>query len=112
MQNYETALEYANVAAESSGTSYEKFGVYQDSAEAKTNQLIAAFEKLSATAIDSEWIKVAVEGLTGITEAGEKLIDTFGLIPTVLTGISIAMNAMGKNAGKLFMPSYQEKNFN
>ena len=44
MENYAKALEYARTAADSSGNAMERYGVYQDSLEAKTNELTAALE--------------------------------------------------------------------
>ena len=47
MDNFSNALEYSEVAANSAGSSLERYGVYQESIEAKTNELTAAIESLS-----------------------------------------------------------------
>lgn len=112
MQNYDTALEYAQVAADSNGTSLEKYTIVQDGVEARTQKMIASFEDLARTIVDSDWIKTAVSGLTSISEGVKNVVDTFGLLPTVITTASAAMSLLGKNDGGLFMPSYWEMEIN
>ena len=64
MENYGDALNYANVAATSSGTAESKFdAAYLDSIEAKVNALTAAWEQFSSTIIESDFIKGTVDAL-------------------------------------------------
>lgn len=46
MNNYTKALEYQEVALNSNGAAAEKYAIYQESLEAATNELRAAFEDL------------------------------------------------------------------
>ena len=55
LNNYSSALKYSEVAANSAGSAMERYGVYQDSIEAKTNELTAAIEALSTSAISEDW---------------------------------------------------------
>ena len=74
--------------------------------------MIASFEDLARTIVDSDWIKTALSGLTSISEGVKNVVDTFGLLPTVITAASAAMSLLGKNDGGLFMPSYWEMEIN
>ena len=51
MNNYSSALKYSETAANSAGSAMERYGIYQDSIEAKTNELTAAMESLYTSAI-------------------------------------------------------------
>ena len=55
-ENMGKAMQYAETAANSSGTALSKFAVYEESVEAKTNRAAAAFENFSMTLVDSNWI--------------------------------------------------------
>ncbi|MDD4298635.1 MAG: phage tail tape measure protein, partial [Bacilli bacterium] len=85
MQNYGTALKYAETAMNSTGTAMRKFEIYQESIEAKTNKLRTAFELLSTKTLNSGLIKgivdLSTEILTLINNVG-------GLIP-VLTSVGL-----------------------
>jgi hypothetical protein len=56
MSGWSQAQEYAAIAADSTGAAEEKLAVYQESLEAKTNRLTAAFEAFSTTLLDSDFI--------------------------------------------------------
>lgn len=68
MQHYETALEYATVATESSGTATEKYQAVLDGVEGKMNSLTTTFERLSLTVLNAEWLITGIEWLTRIVE--------------------------------------------
>ena len=53
IENMGKAMQYAETAANSSGTALNKFAVYEESVEAKTNRATAAFENFSMTLLDS-----------------------------------------------------------
>lgn len=94
MENYGTALSYAETAASSAGTAVEKFGAYTDSIEGKMNALKAAFEKFSLAFLDSdlvvgviEFFTVIMNGIAGVTS----FIDSIGGLPTVLLAVASAL---------------------
>lgn len=84
MENYGTALGYAETAASSAGTAVEKFGAYTESVEGKLNSLKAAFEEFSMTFLDSELVVGVVEFLTWLIEALDTLVGALGGLNTVL----------------------------
>ena len=88
MNNYGDALKYAETAANSAGSALERYGVYQDSIEAKTNELTAAIESLSTNVISEDLYSGIIEATTGIVE----FIDKTNLLKGTLAGL-VAMGA-------------------
>lgn len=86
MNNYANALNYSEVAANSAGSALERYGVYQDSIEAKTNELTAAIEYLSMNIVSEGLYSGIVEATTGIVE----FLDKTNLLKGALAGV-IAM---------------------
>lgn len=94
MENYGTATKYAEIAANASGTATEKWSAYMDSAEAKTNSVTAALEKLSQSMINSDWIVMGKGVLAWLINGLATITDYLGGLP----GLSaIALAALGKN---------------
>ena len=83
MNNYSSALKYSEVAANSAGSAIERYGVYQDSIEAKTNELTAAIESLSTSAISEDLFA----GIIGATTNMVEFIDKTNLLKGTLAGI-------------------------
>lgn len=85
MENYGKALEYAGVAADSSGTALKKFAAYEDSIEAKANAFTAAMESLTLDTLDSGFVKELID--TGTTIV--KLVEQTGLLKAALLGLGV-----------------------
>lgn len=85
MENYGKALEYAGVAADSSGTALKKFAAYEDSIEAKANAFTAAMESLTLDTLDSGFVKELID--TGTTIV--KLVEQTGLLKSALLGLGV-----------------------
>lgn len=83
MDNWTKALEYSEVATNSAGNALERYGVYQDSIEAKTNELTAAMESLSTNTISEGLYSGIIEATTGIVE----FLDKTNLLKASLTGL-------------------------
>jgi TP901 family phage tail tape measure protein len=83
MDNWVKALEYSEVAADSAGSALERYGVYQDSLEAKTNELTAAMESLFTNTISEDLYSGIIEATTNIVE----LLDKFNLLKASLAGL-------------------------
>ena len=83
MNNYSSALEYSEVAANSAGSALERYGVYQDSIEAKTNELTAAIESLSTNIVSEELYSGIVQATTGLVE----FLDKTNLLKGTLAGL-------------------------
>ena len=77
MQNYSRSIDLATESLNSAGTTMNKYGVYMESIEAATNNMTAAFEKLSTSLIDSGLISSLFEvvaALLDLIEVAQKFI--------------------------------------
>ena len=109
MNNWGNALKYSETAANSAGSALERYGVYQDSIEAKTNQLNASIESLSTNIISEELYSGIIEATTGIVEFLDKTYLLKGTLAGIMAmGVSKAIVSMGvrfitaaKNASQL-----------
>lgn len=79
---YEAALNSAGSAA----AEQEK---RMESLEAKTQQFQAAWQELSMTVLNSDFLKGLVDTGTTILEVLTKIVDTIGVLGTVVTGSGI-----------------------
>lgn len=100
MNNYNKALEYTSIAANSAGTAQEKMANYEESIEAKTKRLIATFEELSSKLLDSDSFKSLIDTGTNFVSVINKVIGKLGLVKTVL--ISIAAIKIADGIGRHF----------
>lgn len=83
----EKALTAAN---ESAGSAAQEQSRWMESLEAKTGQLKAAWQELSQTTLNSDFLKNSIDSLRTLAEYTTKAIDKFGLLPGVLAGSGIA----------------------
>lgn len=79
---YQTAISSAGSAA----AEQEK---WMEGLEAKVEQFKAAWQELSMTVLDSDFLKGLVDAGTSAVEILTKLIDVLGLLPTVLSAAGI-----------------------
>lgn len=85
MENYDKALEYEQIAENSSGTAMEKFeDAYLNSIEAKTKSLQAAFEGLSSNLISRD----TINGILEATQALVEFLDKTSLVKGALAGLA------------------------
>ena len=86
MENYDKALEYEQIALDSSGTAAAKFeDTYLNSIEAKTKSLQAAFEGLSSNLISRD----TINGILEATQALVEFLDKTHLVKCSLAGIAV-----------------------
>ncbi len=90
MENYGTAIGYANSATDSSGTAMEKYGAYTDSLEGRINSLTASFEEFSSTILDSDLVAFFVDVLNGAVNALNAITSFGDGIVTILLIVSAA----------------------
>ena len=89
MENYDNALKYTEISAESSGEAMQKFSEYQDSVAAHTDLFEKAIEDLANTAIDSGLVNWFIDlGTTGV-KALDWIIDKIGVLTPLLGGVGI-----------------------
>lgn len=90
MSNWNTALEYTSVAAGSAGTALDKFAVYEESLEAKTNRATAAFENMAMSLLPSGVIGGFLDFTTQVFNLGAAL----GGLPITITTVVVAVAAL------------------
>ena len=92
-----------NAASNASGTLATANAAYMDSIEARMAQFTAAFEELSNTFINSDFVKGFVSFGTGVVESLTAIIEHLGSIPALITAITAAYTifkgAKGLNSG-------------
>lgn len=94
MENYGAAIDYANIASESSGTATEKFGAYLDGVQGSIDSLTASFESFSITILNSDILSMIFDLFTSIMNAvtsAASVIDKIGGLPTVLLAVASAL---------------------
>lgn len=104
IENYDSAMEYMNVAANSAGNASEKYNAYLDSIAAKTESFKAAFQQLSADVVNSELVKGTLDtgtGILGFLDSVAKKAGALGIIGTGAGITSIVKNIAGKNSDLL-----------
>ena len=95
MNNYNKALEYTSIAANSAGTAQEKMANYEEGIEARTKRLTATFEELSANLLNSDTVKSSLDVVTGIVSVLSTVIGKLGIVKTVLFSIAAIKIADG-----------------
>lgn len=81
MENYGTAMEYMDIAADSAGTASEKYEAYLDSIEAKSQAFQAQFQKFSASIVNSDLVSFTYDAGTGILGFLDAVISKIGVTP-------------------------------
>lgn len=87
MENFDIAQEALNSSLESSGSAMEEYNTYLEGIEAKTNQFKAAFEALSLTVINSDFLKWIIESGTDVITVLDNIIDAFDGVGNALLNI-------------------------
>lgn len=114
MENYDNALKYAEISAESSGEAMQKFSEYQESVAAHTDLFNKAVQDLANTAIDSGLVNwfidlgtTGVKAIDGLVGGFKELTSLFGLLDGstggtlgVLSGL--VMNKLGIGERTMF----------
>lgn len=98
MNNYASALEYSEAATNSAGSALERYEVYQNSIEAKTNELTAAIESLSTNIISEDLYSGIIKATAGIVEFLDKTNLLKGTLAGLVTmGVSKLFVSIGSN---------------
>ena len=95
MKNYDSAKEYMETAAESSGFAMEKFGSYQESLSGKIEGFKNSFQSLSNTFVGSDFLKGIVDAGTGALDILDSLIEKFGVLSSLGAGLGIYQGFQG-----------------
>ena len=97
MQNFDVAREALDTSLTSSGSAMQEHAKWSESLEARLNKLKAAWQGLSQAFLSSDFLKGALDAVIGLVDGITKLIDTFGALPTLLTGFTMFRSAFSNN---------------
>lgn len=86
MENYDRVQKYTDVAANSDGQGEQKFDLYLEGLEAKTNSLKASLESLSSSVISRDLYAGFLDGSKAVVDFTEKT----GLLKGALAGLGTA----------------------
>lgn len=86
MENYDRVQKYTDVAANSKGNGEQKFDLYLEGLEAKTNSLKASLESLSSSVISRDLYAGFLDGTKAVVDFTEKT----GLLKGALAGLGTA----------------------
>lgn len=103
MEHYDDAMKYAEAASDSAGSGMEKFSAYTDSVEAKITKFQNAFQSLSTTVANSDFMSSFIDTGTDVLNIIENLISSMGTLNAVLLGVGMYQGAKG--SGKTFQES-------
>lgn len=98
MTNFGTAREALDTSLNSAGSAMREHEKWQQSLEAQINSLKASWQGLSQAFLSSDFLKVTLNTVIGLVDVLNKLIDTFGALPTIL-GTVAAGFSLFKNKG-------------
>jgi len=97
MNNYADALKYFETTAGSAGSALERYGVYQNSLDAKVNILTASLKALFTDTVSKDLYGSIVQATTGIVkflDSTQALKGTFaGLAALGISKIFVSMGA-------------------
>ena len=99
VKSMKTAEDVVNVSLNSQGSAMREQEKSMNSIHAKMEQIKASVQSLSTSLMDSGFVKFILDlGTVGVGNL-QKLVDTFGTLPTILTAISTTTSLMGKSGG-------------
>lgn len=100
MENYNKVLEAQELQLSATGLAQERYGIYLDSIEAKTNKFTATWEEMWMKTINSDLIR----GLIDLGTSVLTFINNLGGLPPILERILFLIIAIkGQEIGALFL---------
>ena len=100
MENFDTARQALETSANSSGSAMKEHEKWSQSLEAQLLKLKASWQSLSQAFLDSDFLKVVLNGVINLADGATKLIDVFGTFPTLMSTIATGLSIF-KNTGFL-----------
>lgn len=102
LQNGEMLKSVYEDAQNSEGSAEQELNSYLDSIDGKIAQLQNRVQEFWFKVIDSETIKNGIDLLTTLTKGATDFVDTVGVLPTIITGITTVLSAKN-NFGKCYV---------
>lgn len=89
MRNFDIAEKVLKTSVESSGSAMQEHSKWMESLDAKIQQFQASWQELSMTVLESDFLKGLVDTGTTLLNVLTEIVDTLGIVPTLLTGIGV-----------------------
>jgi hypothetical protein len=97
MTNFDVAQDALQTSMDSAGSATKEHEKWLESLEAKLLQLKAAWQGFAQAFMSSDFLKGALDVLINLLEVLTKLIDTVGVLPTLLGGFALFKGFTDKN---------------
>ena len=101
MENFQTARDALETSLDSSGSALQEHEKWQKSLEAQILKLKASWQGLSQAFMSSDFLHGALDAIIDLVSGITKLIDTIGVVPTLLAGVGL-FKLGKKGLGSLF----------
>lgn len=102
MENFDIARETLQTSLDAEGSAMAEHEKWMESLEAKVQQFQAAWEGLSQSFMDDSFLKGLVDTGTEFLSVITKIIDTIGILPTVITAAMTALSFKNVGRDKMF----------
>lgn len=99
MANFQTARDALTTSLGSSGSAMKEHAKWSESLEARLNKLSSAWQSLSQTFMNSDFLKVGIDFITGLVNVVDKLVDSLGTLGII--GLGAGITGFVKNFGTL-----------
>ena len=96
LSNFETAIKMVDTAENSFGSARGENEKYLDSLQGRIDVMTSSLQVLSNSALESDFLKGAVSGVTAFIDILSSLIDTFGILPIVAAAAGAGLSVFGK----------------
>ena len=106
LQNGEMLRSVYQDAQNSSGSAQKELDSYLDSIDGRMTQLENRAQEFWYKVIDSDTIKNGITLLTDLLELGTNIVDTFGVLPTIMAGVGAGLGIKNIGREKCY-PSYR-----
>lgn len=83
-------------AENSMGSASAENAKYLDSMQGRIDSMVASFQAMSTSAMDSGFLKGGISAITALIDGFTKLIDTAGVLPTILGGVTAGFSVFNK----------------
>lgn len=98
MEGYQDTIPLYEKALESAGTTQSKYNQYLEGTQAHIDRLRTAMTSVFSSTFNSEGLRNIIDLLTNLTIGLNKLIESFGFIPTLSTIVGTSFIALSTKA--------------
>lgn len=92
IKNFQTAKDVMDGLEQSAGSADRELATFKDSIEGRMTDLRTSFQQLSSTIVNSDLVKNVVSGGDSILQVLNKITQTIGTLPGIVTGIGAILS--------------------